>query len=349
VKSKKAVLWVVAIALIALMAYILFFRVQFDWKMFWAQLRYADPRYIAAGIGLIYAGYIFRSWRWAIFLRPGKQVGPFKLIGTQFIGFSAVALFGRIADLSRPYLVAKRMQLTVASQIAVYTVERMFDFGAAALIFSTAFAFAPKNLPHHEVFVKVGVGSLGLTAVIAIFVVVVRISGPAVAAFARAALKGLSPRIGDSIAEKILAFRDGLSAINSMSEFVSTAVMSLVMWGFIALAYVMTAHAFTTTPSLANLSFSQTMLLMAVSIGGSAFQLPIIGWFTQIGITSAAMHTSYGTPIEAATACGALLLIVTFLCTIPAGLLFAQLENVSLKKLAQDSSEEKKVQGVSSN
>jgi hypothetical protein len=79
------------------------------------------------------------------------------------------------------------------------------------------------------------------------------------------------------------------------------------------------------------------MLLMGASIGGSLLQLPVIGWFTQIAVTAAAMHEFYGAPIEAATACGALLLVVTFLSIIPTGLVFARLNHVSLKKAAAES------------
>ena len=114
-------------------------------------------------------------------------------------------------------------------------------------------------------------------------------------------------------------------------------LLSLAMWGMIGFAYVQTAHAFVNTPELAGVTFSQTMLLMAASIGGSLLQLPIIGWFTQIAITAAAMRTFYGAPIEAATACGAMLLVVTFLCIIPAGLIYSRVEHVSLKKVAQES------------
>jgi hypothetical protein len=109
------------------------------------------------------------------------------------------------------------------------------------------------------------------------------------------------------------------------------------MWMLIGSAYLQTAHAFVQTPELDGLTFSRTMLLMAVSIGGSLLQLPIIGWFTQIAVTATAMHTFYGAPIEAATACGAMLLVVTFLCIIPTGFIYSQLEHVSLKKIAQES------------
>jgi hypothetical protein len=46
------------------------------------------------------------------------------------------------------------------------------------------------------------------------------------------------------------------------------------------------------------------------------------------------MHEFYGAPIEAATACGALLLGVTFLSIIPAGLICARMGGVSLRAAA---------------
>ncbi len=109
------------------------------------------------------------------------------------------------------------------------------------------------------------------------------------------------------------------------------------MWGMIGGAYLETVHAFVDTPELAGLTYSRTMLLMAASIGGSLLQLPIMGWFTQIAVTAAAMHEFYGAPIEVATACGAMLLVVTFLCIIPIGLVYARVEGVSLQQVASES------------
>jgi glycosyltransferase 2 family protein len=335
--KRNGILWLVVV--LALAAIVALFRnkVHFDWAMFWQQLRYVSVGHIVAGIALIYATYYMRAVRWAVFLSPTKKVSASSLVGSQFIGFTAVALFGRLADLTRPYLVARRVGLSLSSQVAVYTIERMFDLGAAAVIFSCALAFTPKNLPHHEVFVRAGVLSLGATLAIAIFAAVVRVSGGAVARFAQGTVGALSKSAGESIATKIVGFRDGLNALSSPRDFGVVALLSLTMWLLIGSAYLQTAHAFVQTPELGGLTFSRTMLLMAVSIGGSLLQLPIIGWFTQIAVTAAAMHTFYGAPIEAATACGALLLVVTFLCIIPTGFIYSQVEHVSLKKIARES------------
>jgi len=56
---------------------------------------------------------------------------------------------------------------------------------------------------------------------------------------------------------------------------------------------------------------------MASSLAVSGFQLPVIGWFTQIGAVAAAMSGFFGVAAEPATACAATLLLVGFLGIAP--------------------------------
>ncbi len=263
-----------------------------------------------------------------------------EVLGAQFVGFTAVAIFGRLADLARPYLVAQRTRLAVSSQVAVYTVERMFDLGAAAVVFSGALAFTPAGLAHRDRFVRVGVGSLGATLFLAAFAVAVRLRGEAVAAWIGQQMARVSPRFAAIVEAKILDFRQGLRAISTVREFGVAAAISIFMWLMIGGAYWQTTHAFQQTPELAGLSFSRTMLLMAASLGGSLLQLPGLGWFTQIAATAAAMRRFFGAPIEAATACGAMLLCVTSLSIVPAGLLFARAEGIRLRDAGKAASGE---------
>jgi uncharacterized membrane protein YbhN (UPF0104 family) len=336
-KSRKAIFWLIVLILLALIVFSNRSRIHFDWAVFFQQLRLISWTHIAVGVALIYSTYFLRALRWSVFVSATKRVSMFAILAPQFIGFTAVSLFGRIADLARPALIAKRIGLPVSSQVAVYTIERMFDLGAAAIIFSSALLFTPADLPNRTLFVHTGLFSLAGTALIAIFAVSIRVAGGAIASTAHGMIRPLSAAAADSIADKIRAFRAGLNAISSAQDFLITAIISLTMWGLIGTAYVQTLHAFVTTPSLSDISFSRTMLLMAASIGASLFQFPIIGWFTQIAATAASMHAFYGTPIEAATACGALLLFVTFLSIIPAGLVAARLNHLSLKSAAHPS------------
>ena len=112
-------LYVVVIA--ALVALILFARqrVHFQWSVFADQMKQVSWTHIVFAFIAIYLNYFVRGIRWAYFLRPTRKVHIFSMVGSQVIGFTAVAIFGRLADLVRPYLIAKRTELTVSSQIAI--------------------------------------------------------------------------------------------------------------------------------------------------------------------------------------------------------------------------------------
>jgi hypothetical protein len=282
-------------------------------------------------------GYIFRSVRWALLVRHNKKVSPLSLLGTQVIGFTAVALIGRVADPVRPYLVAKKTQLPLSSQIAVYVVERMFDFGSMALIFSLVLLTTHEALPHPELLMKVAKGGLLATLALAAFTIGVRLAGGAVASFMEKSLGILSSKLGAAVGEKIRTFRVGLDTMRSWADFGGATLLSLGMWIVITLAYLETARAFVASPQLAAMTLSNCMLLMATSMAASAFQLPILGWFTQIGLIAAAMSGFFSVLPEPATACSATLLLVTFLSIIPVGLVWAQFEHVSLRKITAES------------
>ncbi len=310
----------------------------FDFTVFRSQLALADWRKIGIGAASIYLAYLLRSARWAMLLRHNKKVPIFSLLGTQVMGFTAVALIGRVADPVRPYLVARKTGLPLSGQIAVYIVERLFDAGSMALIFCSAILLAPAGaLPHPEIIKKVSYGALATTVAGGLFLVLVRLSGGMVASFLERAFGVVSKSAGHAVGDKIRTFRTGLDTLRSFSDFAITLGFSLIMWGLIALAYLETTQAFVASKQLASMTLAKCMLLMASSMVASGFQLPILGWFTQIGIVAAAMSSFFGVAPEPATACAATLLLVTFLSIVPVGLIWSQIEHVSLRKVAAES------------
>jgi hypothetical protein len=82
---------------------------------------------------------------------------------------------------------------------------------------------------------------------------------------------------------------------------------------------------------------AKCVLLMIVSGVSSVVQLPVVGWFTQIGLVAIAISQFFGVAREAATACAATILLVTFIAIIPVGLIWAQFENINLRRVTRDS------------
>jgi uncharacterized protein (TIRG00374 family) len=337
-KKKQLILGLIVVAALAALVIWGRDRIHFDFGVFRSQLALADWRKIGIAFGCIYICYVFRSVRWALLLRHNKKVGLFSLLGTQVIGFTAVALIGRIADPVRPYLVSKKTGLPISNQIAVYIVERLFDAGSMALIFCTVILLAPAGaLPHPEIMKKVSYGALATTLAGALFLVVVRLSGGIVASFFQSVFGIVSKGFGRAVGEKIRTFRAGLDTLRSFSDFAIASSLSLSMWVLISLTYLEITTAFVASPQLAQLTLAKCMLLMASSMAASGFQLPIIGWFTQIGIVAAAMSGFFGVAAEPATACAATLLAVSFLGVVPVGLIWARIDHVSLRKVAAES------------
>jgi glycosyltransferase 2 family protein len=341
-KKKQLILGLVVLAAIVGLVIWGRDRIHFDFGAFRAQLALADWKLIALGLGCIYLAYIFRSVRWAFLLRHNKKVHPLSLLGTQVIGFTAVALIGRVADPVRPFLVAKKTGLALSSQIAVYIVERLFDAGSMALVFSSAILLASwfgaaGAMPHPELVKKSGYWGMLLTIAGALFLVAVRFAGNAVAGFFEAMLGVISKKIGHSVGHKIREFRTGLDTMRSFSDFAVAAGLSIGMWLLIAASYLATMKAFVASPELAAMSPAKCVLMMVVSGVSSVIQLPVLGWFTQIGLVAAAISQFFGVAPEDATACAATLLLVTFLGIVPIGLIWAQFEHVSLRKVTVDS------------
>jgi len=328
------------VALLALAALVVWGRdrIHFDFGVFCSQLALADWRRIAFALALIYLCYVIRSVRWGLLLRHIQSVGPFTLLSTQVIGFTAVALIGRIADPVRPYLVAKKTGLPLGNQIAVYIVERLLDAGAMALIFFSVILLAPAGeLSHPEVVKKVAYGGLTTTVAGGLFLMAVRIAGGMVAALMERLFGVVSSKLGKAVGDKIRTFRTGLDTMRSFSDFAAVGALSLLMWGLVTMAYLEIMHAFIASPQLAGLTLAKCMMLMAWGMVASILQLPVIGWFSQIGFVAAAMINFNGVAAEPATACAATLLLVSFLGIVPIGLIWAHFEHVSLRKLAAES------------
>ena len=107
---------------------------KFDWHRFWVATHNANGFYIVAGVALVYVDYVLRALRWKILLRPVKEAKTIDLVAPTMIGFTGLSLLGRPGEFIRPYLIARKLNLSMASQLAVWTVERIFDTGAFALI-----------------------------------------------------------------------------------------------------------------------------------------------------------------------------------------------------------------------
>ncbi len=333
---KEARLGGTGLCLAVILAVIGYYKVHFVWGAFFAEVRTMEVRRVLLATGLIYASVCLRAVRWKLLLlRSAKEVGAVQLVGAQFIGFSCVAAFGSLGDLVRPYLIARKLGSSLSSQIALYTIERVFDLASAVLIFTMSLFLGHNSLRLGQRAIFFHVGLVSLIAFLAILS-----TGLVLARWGEVIAAGVDRHaaarpFAAAFSGRLRSFREGLLTIRSSSDFIMVSAGSLAIWGLVGMAYEQVVHAFIATPQLRTLDFAHVTVLLAASIGGAFVQLPVVGWFTQIAATATTMHTLFQVPTEAATACGAVLLGVTFIFLIPAGILFGRLENLSLFRLVQ--------------
>ncbi|HZQ91080.1 MAG TPA: lysylphosphatidylglycerol synthase transmembrane domain-containing protein [Terriglobales bacterium] len=339
-RKRALILAVVTVGLMALVY--LQFRTwkKFDWGRFREGLEGVRLLPIAGAVVLIYVDYFLRAIRWKIFLRPVKRVPLRELIAPQFIGFTGLALLGRPGELIRPYLIARRQGMSFASQIAVWMVERIFDIGAYTILVAPVFLHPPDDISYADQFPRAGVFLLCSIAALVTVAVFVRRKGLAIAARLEAGCPPNSFR--GKLARRIRVFRDGLNTIHDTASFIQIIGISVLIWFVIAWAYWLVTHAYPYAPAdfqqmvPPDLTLQHVILLMGFSIAGGVVQLPAVGGGSQLATIGAMLYV-FEMPKELAVSCGILIWLVTFMAVIPAGLLLARSEHVSLRRLSAES------------
>jgi glycosyltransferase 2 family protein len=245
--SRRRIL--VTAGVFVLLAALVYLQVQ-HWRSFdWAKFRAAShvhPLQIAIAIALIYITYLLRAWRWRVFLKPICAAKTSRLIGPTFIGFSGLALLGRPGELIRPYLIARKEQVPLSSQIGVWTVERIFDIGAFTVLMTIDVFFSAtiRANPYVGRFRIVAVALCGCVALMAIAALMILRRGHKVAAFLHRVTSRISASLAHHVDHKVRAFGAGLNTIAGVSSFIQLVVLSLAIWLLIALAYREVAHSY---------------------------------------------------------------------------------------------------------
>jgi uncharacterized protein (TIRG00374 family) len=341
-KKKKYAVYTVVLLVLAVLVYLQFR----TWRNFdWARLLQYELnwRHIVHAVAWIYFAYFLRAVRWKIFLRPVRQQASILgLVAPTVIGFAGLALFGRAGELIRPYLIARRENLTFASQVAVWAVERIFDIGgftvllvAAIFLPSKLRAFAEAAPPEvrHWIYLT-GYGLIALVLGLLSGAVVFAYRGNRIAQWVEGHFSHLARNLGHRIAQKIREFTIGLNTIHGPFAFLQLSAVSVLMWWIIALAYKEVTHAY--GAPMHAMSSTKVLLLMGSSMVGSMVQLPGVGGGSQLATISALDHIFDIVPKELAVSCGIMLWLVSFVAIVPLGLVFAHLERVSLRKLSAE-------------
>jgi glycosyltransferase 2 family protein len=339
--KKRIVVSAVVFLILAILVYLQYREWHsFDWGTFWSQTRQIKWFHVMRAVALIYMAYILRAVRWKTFLKPARpNTRTVDLVSPTIIGFTALALLGRVAEPVRPYLIARRTNLPLSSQLAVWAVERIFDIGAFTFLMALA-VFREGGMysipePGWYQDLQRGVFILiALVSAVSVAAVVINRKGEAVAKWVEKEFGHLSANLGHRVAQWVREFGVGLNTIDGPISLLWVALVSVGMWYVVALAYKEVTHSYGV--AALDIPLLQILILMGSSMLGSMLQLPAVGGGSQLA-TIRTLSSLFDVPPEMAASCGILLWLVTFAAVIPAGLFLAHRERLSLRKLSEES------------
>ena len=242
---------------------------------------------------LVGVGYLIRAIRWRHLLAPLGQVGLGNALRATVIGFAVTSILpGRVGEVLRPYVLARREQLSASAVLATVVVERMLDlvallvlFGVSVVVFDPTFAVTDETLLGA---LRTGAGLAAAGAVGALAVACVAAGRPdRVGRFVGRLAVPLPERVSTAFAAKAQLFATGLSVMRQPAPLALAMGWSVVLWVTIAagLWLVSVSFGIQMPPAGANVLLVLVVLGVLVptpaGIGGyhAAYQVGAIGLY----------------------------------------------------------------------
>ncbi|MDE3171417.1 MAG: flippase-like domain-containing protein [Acidobacteriota bacterium] len=341
---------VLLLALLALAFFLYKFRNSialhgFRWATVGASLAHAKWELLLLALATFYACYAVRSLRWMRFSRALGETRFASVFNATVMGFACIFLLGRAGEPIRPVLIARKNSVSMPGMFGVYVLERVFDISATALIAALALLFFENgHLRAHggdlAMTVARSAGGVLLVAIIAAvgFLIYFRYHG---AAWLARKLQHESWRHGwrEKMAVLLEGFSEGLRGIHTAGDLGVLAFYTAVHWILVWLAYVFALYAF--PGSLRALSMPAIVLVLAITLVGSAVQFPAVGGGAQAA-TFVALTLMLGVEKEPAAVASIVLWLLAFAgcCIVGLPLLFREGWSMGeLRRMARESEE----------
>ena len=341
--------WLAAIPIVAALAVWLirsrpFGAPVFDWKL--AAGTFAHVRWWWVAVSLVPScgTYWGRALRWAVFLKPLKPNPSMRnLISATVVGFTAITLFGRPGEFVRPYLIARKEQVPVASQLAAWVLERIFDLLMALLLFAFALTRVRTSGLHvgeKLTWVLAAGGRVGATLGVAILLLLLSLRHFAEPLRLRllGALRHLPEKRASALAKIVNPLFQGVESMRSDVGLILVLAYSVLEWVLICLCFWCLAQSFA---GIVNLGLVDVLILMGFVSFGSVVQIPGVGGGMQV-VSVLVLTELFGIRFELASAFAVFLWAITFVAIVPLGLVIAVKEGLdwhSLKRIGREVSE----------
>jgi uncharacterized protein (TIRG00374 family) len=320
-----------ALAILAVVAVRLRGAPPFDWVAFRATFRGLDWRWLSFAALSAYASYYVRALRWAVFLRPMRpHPGMWNLVKATIIGFTAITLVGRPGEIVRPYLISRKEDVSLASQLAAWFLERLFDllfalgifgFGLNHLDPSRVRASAPLRWAFHT-----GGALVWILSTICLILLALLSRYPEICHARLVDALGFLQDSHMTRAKKMIeTFLQGVESLSGISTVLELAFYSSLQWILVAACYLCVIKSFA---GIRSFGLVDVLTYMGFVAFGGVVQLPGIGGGMQV-VSVLVLHELFGIDVATATGMTLVLWIITFVILVPVGVVLALQEGLN--------------------
>ncbi len=307
----------------------------------------ANYAYLLPAIFIVAITFLFRAMRWRFLIRSVKEVKTTDLFSPLMVGFMGNMLPARAGEFIRIYLLSKKENISFSSSTATIVIERLFDLALVLLLLLGVLLFIPEvftsadaegtgqMIDYINYFGKI---SLTIFLLILVFSFLLQFKNDLAMKIVNICIKPFSPKWKDKIVEIVHSFTEGLKILRDVRGFISTVVLSFLVWAGIILTNYPLILAFGIENQLPVIS-SIVVISLFIAIFITIFPTPgFLGSFHLACV--AALHGIFGIDKATALSFGIVAWIVSMGFVVGVGAIFAIKEHVSFGDISASKEKE---------
>ncbi len=323
---KKFLKYSISFILVILSVYLV--SIGIDYNELWIAIISANYIWVIVPIPIMLLSHLFRAMRWRTILKPFMQPKSlFNLFSAVMVGYAINNILPRGGEFVRPYVYAKRENVSYTSVFATIIVERVIDVITLLILFAISFLLLkdkiisalPPNI-HPENFFYI-------TAPL-ITIIILSLYRPFFETVLKLFIKPFSEKLHNIILDKFNKFRKGLGIIKKPGEYARILIESTAIWICYALPMYIMFYSFNFTEKYGLGLDDALLLLIIVGVGVTIAPTPgAIGVYHWLILT--AMVSLYKIEKEYALAYATVTHGINFLVQIIFGGLFILRERIT--------------------
>lgn len=266
-KPRQLITFIISLIITAVFLYLALSRVEFE-KLVHA-LASADYRLVLIGVVFTFINYVLRTARWQRFLAPTKQIPIARLFPVLVVGFTLNNLLpGRPGEFARPYWLGRREEISKTLGFATIILERVADGLALIAFLLIAFiALAPLRIDLPPVAETVAILSTILFGVALAGLLFLLLREPLALSIFKFFTRFLPHNLAARLERMLGSFIVGLHALKSARDVTAIILLSLGIWAFESVSYLMMFSAFGILPDVPTRVVAAVFTMVLANLG----------------------------------------------------------------------------------